>query len=220
MAYRVYERHDLLGVKRFVRKGATVFDLGANIGYCSAHFATMVGPGGRVFAFEPSPTCLRTLVKIERLDRNHIIKVVPKAISDKCRAALYYETEATISHGFGRIDERPSVSHNVTQEVIVDVTSLDEFCAENEIVRVDFIKLDVEGAELDALHGMERVLASKQPPMLLIEMTGSNGSQNNSINTLLSKHGYRSYRFCPTLKSVNVLSLGSHFHGNIFWITN
>jgi FkbM family methyltransferase len=219
MAYGIYEQQELVELSKLVPPGATVFDLGGNVGYCSARFAQMVGSNGRVFSFEPSPTCLENLRKLESSSSSDVISIIPKGVAESSRTTTYYETERTISYGFGRIDLRPSGRHTVTREEQVEVTSIDDFCSENNIDHIDFIKIDVEGAEVPVLHGMRNCFASGKRPLLLIEMTGSTDcrSVNTEIETILSPLGYESFRLRGSLQPVRVEQLEDGFHGNVLW---
>ncbi len=219
MAYGVYEHRELKELSSLVPPGGTVFDLGANVGYCSARFAQIVGSNGRVFSFEPSHTCLENLRKLEASSESGVITIIPKGVAESSRTTTYYETEKTISHGFGRLDERPSDRHTVTREDQVDVTSIDDFCLENGVEHIDFIKIDVEGAEVAVLKGMHRWFASGKRPLLLLEMTGSSicRSENTEIAKILLPLGYQSFRMRGGLISVDVEQLEDGFHGNVLW---
>lgn len=219
MAYGIYERSDLMELSKLIPSGGTVIDLGANVGYCTARFAEIVGAEGKVFSFEPSPTCLDNLRKLESSSRSGVIQIVPKGAAESTRTTTYYETERTISHGYGRLDDRPSDRHTVTREETVEVTSVDDFCRQENIDRVDFIKIDVEGAEVPVLTGMSETFAAGKRPLLLLEMTGgeSNKAENAAIAGILEPLGYSSFLLDQGLKAVNVSEISDGFHGNILW---
>lgn len=220
MAYGVYEFDECQHLRQWIRRGDVVFDIGANIGYMSAQFALSVGPAGRVYAFEPSPTCHRLLCKVADSNPHGIIMVESLAVADESRNSVYYETEKILSHCFGRIDIRPSAIHQDISEYPIYVTTIDDYLDGNRLDRLDFVKIDVEGAEGAVLHGMQRTFARGLHPILLIEMTGSplHLTERESINKLLTGLGYRSYRVAKRVERCDLGEISSGFHGNIVWL--
>ena len=219
MAYGIYERGDLDQLAKMVPEGATVIDLGANVGYCTARFAEMVGRSGRVFSFEPSPACLENLRKLEASNPSGAITIIPKGAAESTRTTTYFETERTISHGFGRLDDRPSDRHTITREESVEVTSIDDFCETQNIEQIDFVKIDVEGAEVPVLRGMQKTFAAGMRPLLLLEMTGGskNEHENQTIAQILEPLGYQSFRLINGLQPIRLSELGESFHANVLW---
>jgi FkbM family methyltransferase len=154
-----YERHELDFFEGTLRPGMTVLDVGAHIGLYSVIGARRVGPSGRVFSFEPVPATIEFLK--ENLDRNRAsnVTIVAKAVgarSDRTR----------VNWSPDRLGASSSVLAG-ERHTDVDVVSIDEFCATSGIVP-DFVKVDVEGSELDVLAGMDRTL--KHRPIVLMEM--------------------------------------------------
>ena len=147
-----------------LRPGMTFFDLGANIGYFSLIAARLVGPTGHVIAFEADPEIAARLR--ENLSRNNFsyARVEQKAV---------WSEDTTVS--FARVDPNTSpdrglghVSADSSGDTItVEAVSLDRYVtAQNS---PDFLKCDVEGAEVEVLRGAERLLAERRT-ILLVEM--------------------------------------------------
>ncbi len=127
-------------------------DVGANVGAYALLLGRWVGASGRVFAFEPSPSAydgLTTHVRMNRLDG--VVTAVCAAVSERVGTQPFI-VEATA--GEGRLAARSSTRPTVD----VDVTTIDAFCAQAGIVP-DFVKVDVEGAELEVLRGARETLA-------------------------------------------------------------
>jgi len=131
--------------------GATVFDVGANVGAYSLLFGKWTKPGGKVYAFEPSPqTCARLMHHVRLNGLDDVIEVIPTAIADSCTKAAFTTAPPD---GMHRLLSGPSTC----DAVLVPVMTLDAFCAERG-VRPDVVKIDVEGFELAVLRGARQTL--------------------------------------------------------------
>lgn len=148
-------------VKKHVRPGDIVVDVGANIGYYTLLFAKLVGENGKVYAFEPDPTNFRLLQKNVQVNGYNNVVLVQKAVSSKTdRAKLFLSATNKGDHRmYDSNDGRPAVE-------IETVSLNDFFCAD---MKVDFIKMDIQGAEGGALQGMFSVLRENQDLRLISE---------------------------------------------------
>lgn len=163
MAYGHYEPAVCRVIEQTVRPGWTAVDIGAHIGYVSLLLAKCVGPSGRVFAFEPLPENVVVLRENVALNGYQNIRVESMAVADISGTAELYDgpttSQATI-HAAGEGIPR-----------IVQTCSLDDYLRLQGFPKVDFVKVDVEGAEGLVIAGMKAVLARSQP-ILLIELHG------------------------------------------------
>jgi len=146
-----------------VRPGDTVIDAGANVGCYAILFGRWVGQSGRVYAFEPDPRAFEGLTRHIALNGlDGIVTPIRAAISDRPRASAPFTL--AVSSGVSRLaasKERDTIG--------VAATSIDDFCAQARISpRV--IKIDVEGAELDALRGARDTIAQVKDLRLFVEM--------------------------------------------------
>lgn len=146
---------------RFVRPGATVIDVGANIGYNTIHAARLAGPVGRVFAVEPTPDNLDVLHGNLRAARIANVIVVPVAAGRAAgtRTLFVRGARSAVNSLFAE-----SCYAAVTEVLRVAVMPLDELVDGTAQV----VKIDVEGAELDVLEGMPRLLHAR-PGALVVE---------------------------------------------------
>lgn len=153
-----YERELVALLKKTVKPGMTVIDVGANIGYIAAIAARLVGPEGRVHAFEPNPDCYaRLTMNLAALPHAHSYRM---AVSDFCGTLPLYLSENTEEDGWASLLK----DHSVTRRTIdVAVTTIDVFAARFSVQKVHFIKLDVEGNEVHALRGAQHVIARDHP---------------------------------------------------------
>ena len=148
-----------------IRPGDVVIDAGANAGAYALLFAQWVGPGGRVYAFEPDPrafTALEDHIALNGLN-DRVVAVRAAVAGEAGRVRLRLDAAnglSRIAHG-GDDDPR---------DVDAAAISIDEFCGRANI-RPSVIKIDVEGAELAALRGARRTIASAGPALrLYVEM--------------------------------------------------
>ena len=190
--------------KKTVKEGDVIVDLGANIGYFTLLAARLVGDKGRVYAFEPEPRNYDYLVKNIELNNYNNISSVQKAVSDKNgKTKLYicsYDTgHHTINQYEGIEAYKPdSIDNNSIDDkkdfIEIETVTLDSFLKDKEKL-IDIIKMDVEGAEVLALSGMDRTLRENKNlkmfveffPLLIKEM-GS--SSKEFINKLLEDYRF------------------------------
>jgi FkbM family methyltransferase len=149
---------------RFLQPGMTVVDLGAHYGLYTLLASRKVGENGRVFAFEPSERENRKLRQHVRLNRVHNVKVETFAVGAQDGTAELYVCMGQ-STSFNSL--RPPAVEEQTRRVEVPLVKLDTYLAQAGIETVDFVKLDVEGAELDVLKGADRLLSGDARPVFL-----------------------------------------------------
>jgi FkbM family methyltransferase len=136
-----------------VKEGMYVIDGGAYTGDSAMLFSDCVGETGRVFSFEPFKESFDELAAL-KLPR---VTCVNMGLSDTT-ATLPFWVDDSNNSGNAVVADGTS---------FINVTSLDEYVEENNIPRVDFIKLDIEGSEMDALKGMQRTLARFKPDLAI-----------------------------------------------------
>jgi len=164
--YGFYEKTEVLAWESLITPNATVLDIGANIGYYSLVAAPRAAKG-RVFAFEPQASPLSRLRKNIDLNRLTNLIAIPLGVSDAPGSATLYLAGAS-NEGMGSL--RKGEDFSAATETI-QLVRLDDWCRENG-VHPDFIKMDIEGAEYNALLGMNRVLREDRP-VLFIEIDGN-----------------------------------------------
>lgn len=180
-----YEPGLIRMLKFFLKPGMYFLDLGANIGYFSALASALVGPGGRVFAFEPSPVCCARLS--ENLCGFEQAGIYKYAASDtNGRRAFYLHSRES---GWGSL----LADHDLTECVHVDTIRLDDWAQEAGIQRLDFVKIDIEGSEYAALLGARRLLRGFRP-IVVAELNGVCLARNrhtpDDVLRLLREAGY------------------------------
>ena len=154
-----YEPEQTQLFEQHIPPGATVFDVGAHVGYYTLLASVLVGDTGRVWAFEPNPTnhaFLRRHVAVNRRENVHIENA---AVSDRSGTASFAFGTGS---GTGHLDTHGSLE--------VRTVRLDDFCREHG-VQPGFLKIDVEGAELDVLRGAEETVAAR--PVIFLSTHGA-----------------------------------------------
>lgn len=151
---------------KLVKKGDVVFDVGANFGWYSCHFAQLVGETGKVHVFEPTNA-------IEELKNNLILNgFVKRCVLDQVALGEKKGTETLyipqkLGTAFASLREHSYDNNSKTRKISVPVKKLDDYVSVNRIKKIDFIKMDVEGAEYLVLKGAESVLKQYSPVILL-----------------------------------------------------
>ncbi|HTQ51903.1 MAG TPA: FkbM family methyltransferase [Candidatus Acidoferrales bacterium] len=146
---------------QILRPGMTVMDVGANVGLITRQFCRQVGPGGRVYAFEPDPFTFQFLEFNTRSFKNK--ELTQCAISDNNEPALLH---LNFISGTGNSLLNPDHS---AESVPVACISLDEFLKQHANPLVDVIKIDVEGAELSVLRGLRQTVKRLPGVKIIIE---------------------------------------------------
>ncbi len=134
-----------------VEKGDVVLDVGAHVGIFTVKATKAVGKDGLVVAIEPEPMSMALLQEnVRNQDLNNVVFVGEAAGSRKGRAKLYLSPRSG----------RHSITGAGTDYIKVDMDTLDNIASKLKLKKVDFIKIDVEGAELEVLRGAEKILNS------------------------------------------------------------
>ena len=172
----------------------TIFDVGANIGKYSKALSQLFGNQATIYSFEPSKKTFNLFLETTKGCSN----IIPNNIglSDKS----YNQTLFTNSDGSGlasvyqRNLEHFGIQMDQTEEITLN--SLDIFCYEHKIDRIHFLKLDIEGHELDALKGAKQMLEDKKIDFIQFEFGGCNIDARNYFQDFyyLLKDNYKIYR--------------------------
>lgn len=153
--------HALLA--RVVGPGMVAVDVGANVGFHTLGLARRVGAEGRVYALEPDPDNFRLLERTVREARLGQVRLLRQAAGEGAGEHTLYLS--AVNRGDHRLTPDDTESRRA---VTVSTVVLDAVLA--DAPRVDFVKIDVQGAELSVLRGLERTLARRPPPGVLCEL--------------------------------------------------
>jgi FkbM family methyltransferase len=188
--------HEMDFMRRYVRPGDRVIDAGANVGVYSLFLASLVGPTGVILAFEPDPKAasrLRENVSINDLPN---IEVRQAALSNICGTEEFTQGADTGNTLYSlKTYDRPSQT--------VETTTFDTEIGDDTY---QLCKMDIEGAELDALTGAAASLSKANPPVWIIELSekilARSGHSVADVEKFLGAFGYRLWRYQPDIREL------------------
>ncbi len=182
-------------VSAIVRRGDNCLDIGANFGWFTTLLSGLTGgEKGSVYAFEPMPDVfdgLKINVRLNNLPKNVFLSNL--ALGDEIKqVALHRFTDLPSGHS-----SLSAAGRENFQVFNVPMTTLDSYLAERKIENVDFIKLDIEGAEMMFLRGATKLFEQKIPPFIIAEMalgtTEGFGYLPNDLIEFIRRHA--DYKF-------------------------
>jgi FkbM family methyltransferase len=167
LIYNEFEQIETGFVSRLLRRDMTVVDAGAHHGLYTLLASKRVGWDGRVIAIEPSPRECKRLERHLRMNRCSNTELVSCALGEYPGEADLYLVDG--SQDWCNSLRLPEVDEPIST-VPVSVRRLDDVLAELGVTKVDFVKLDVEGAELSVLYGAMKLLHREPRPAILAEV--------------------------------------------------
>ena len=202
--FKNHEPHETSLVKKKVKKGDVVLDIGANIGYFTLIFAKLVGEEGKVFSFEPDPTNFALLKKNIKINGYKNIIPIQKAVSNKTsKIKLHLSKSNYANHTI--YDKK----HN-HKSIDVNVIKLDDYFNTYK-GKIDFVKIDTEGVEEKVIKGMPNILNKNKNLKILSEfwvhgMDQAGIKPENFLKSLI-KHNFEMYKVNEKLEQTNIKEL-------------
>jgi len=187
-----FEPAELRFVEGFLKPGMTVLDVGGHHGLYTLLASKCVGKTGRVITFEPSSRERAILERHVKINRRDNVKIETMAVGSEIGRGKLFVVEGAED---GCNSLRPPNTESRSHAGEVAVTTIDVYLAGKNIGQVDFLKMDIEGAELDALKGSRGLLRSGARPVVLAEVydirTEPWGYKSREIVRYLEDLGYR-----------------------------
>ncbi len=187
--YGVHEKNSTAEVKEIIKPGMKILEVGANIGYYALLETRLAGPTGHLYAIEPSPYNFDCLKKNLELNNIRNADLHQAAFGEQRTKAKFYVYDRSNLSSFIK---REDMGMKCT-EVEVEIITLDDFLRGKE---VDFVRMDVEGYELEILKGASKFLATEdhKPKAFFIEVHSELLHKKNSsakeIVEFLGNYGY------------------------------
>jgi len=186
--YGTHEYFSTRIVENILKTNMVVFDIGANIGYYTLLCASLVGPTGKVYAFEPMSPAM------DKIEENYRINGLKNVILEKKVLAEITKLKQPVcfNYSWPIVGEakKPGIEY-------VDFISLDDYVSTNNIYRIDFVKLDVDGYEYKIISGGENAIR-RFKPLILIELGKYTlkrfGDSLEALIDLLHSFGYSFHR--------------------------
>lgn len=184
-------------IGKFSAPGNTVMDIGANIGQWTLRMANKVGYEGCVYSFEPIPLIHESLKKTLFINNLSQVTVSPLAIDNQTGDSEFIipiDVNDRAIHGESKLNTKGEswLSEKIKKTRIIEVKTitLDEFASQQSLVRLDFVKIDVEGAEIRVLEGGQKTF-SHFNPALILEAGCEGEDERKKISDLLRSWGYQ-----------------------------
>ena len=185
-----YEHPVQSSLAELVKPGAVCYDIGANVGFFTLLLARLAGPTGTVYAFEPVPANASIIERNARLNRLGNVKVLRLALS----RADGMSDLLLAQHVGGAVLKGAGTPPDPAGHIIVETSAIDTLINHRKIAPPDLVKIDVEGAEMDVLVGMQGVLRS-QAPIVILELDDQTQAECErkvaSCQSFLSEFDYR-----------------------------
>jgi FkbM family methyltransferase len=175
-----YERTVQDTFQRFIRPGMVVYDIGAHVGFYTLLAARLAGPEGQVYAFEPFPPNYDYLNRHVQLNGLRTVATYKQAVSDTIGTLVFQPGANTYT---GHLVEKVPGPNDIA----VKVVTVDGIIAAGTLPPPDFVKVDVEGFEMNALRGMERLIRKNHP---IIQVSATD-DQSPNVFAFLRLNGYR-----------------------------
>jgi FkbM family methyltransferase len=200
---RVADLTQLSAMSHLVHAGDTAFDVGAHVGEFSVLLSRLCGPAGNVWSFEPVPQSYWRLREALALNRCENVTATQRAICDKTGMVRMnlFEPQFSAWNTLGMPSMLTPAGDRVSpaQSVEVQGHTLDEFCDAEQIERIHFLKVDVEGFEEMVFRGAERLLREHRVDYVCFEISREPlkgaGLDSRKVFEALETHGYFAYCF-------------------------
>jgi FkbM family methyltransferase len=185
--YGEFSEHEAQMLRQLAMPGATVVEVGANIGGHTVHLAKLVGPSGRVFAFEPQHVIFGLLCANLTLNEQPHVQAIHAAVGDSTGTAQIPVLDPHALLNFGGVSVGPSAVSDT-----VPLVRLDDY----PLTSLRLLKIDVEGMEIDVLRGARQTIAAHRP-MLYVE--NDREQHSAALISLVMELGYRLFWHLPPL---------------------
>ncbi|MGF1986573.1 MAG: FkbM family methyltransferase [Nostoc sp. ZfuVER08] len=219
-----HEKAEQLLVQKLVQPGMTVFDVGAHIGSYSILLSKLVGNTGKVYSFEPTPSTFKKLKNNLNAYNCNNVNVYQRVVysENKPMEINLFPDEYSSWNSLGKpqMVDPTTLSNYVplATSVVVEGMSIDTFCKENNIQNIDFLKIDVEGAESDVLQGTIQLLQKKAIRFLQFEISQKmlEGMSRKAKDTfdILINHDYECHQITANGEIGEIVTDSHSFYQN------
>lgn len=195
-----YDDANLRLCQKLIRPGHVCIDVGANAGVYTVLMARWASDAGQVHAFEPVAHVRQRLLRNVRLNRLAQVRVEECAVGAAPGIAMMHQVRPEVFRaGTSSLVANENIERMTGaafDQVEVAVTTLDAYAVKAALTRVDFIKLDVEGYELECLRGAAGLLGTHRPLIFMEhnqERLRHLGRDEQEIARFFQTHGYRCF---------------------------
>lgn len=185
-------------IAKYIKSGDIVFDVGANTGDWTQEVLNQ-GHDVEIHLFEPIPHVYKTLIQ-NLDDRKVIANNLAVGKEEKVKTFYYYEANSLLSTFYRRVDVEKQGLLNKPKEITVLTTTIDSYCKRHGIKRINFLKIDAEGSELDVICGANHFLETGRIDYLQFEYGGTYLDSQTTLKEAfeyLQKFRYSIFKILP-----------------------
>lgn len=185
-----------------IKPGETVWDIGTERGWFTLQMASLVGGKGRVDSFEAFPPTVEKLNANVKLNSFNWVHVNGVAVSNSNSKMWFIPPSDDVTHNVSFLKDCNGVGYLTNDHqagaIEVNTISLDDYYEAQKIDKLFLMKIDIEGAEVNALKGAEKLI-KKDKPVIAIEFNRQTalraGSSIEELNEILVSYGYKLFLF-------------------------
>jgi FkbM family methyltransferase len=190
--------------------GKTIYDIGGHIGLITLFLARKTGEAGRVVTFEPNPQNYQAILDHVKLNGFNQVTVIQMGLGRQ-QDTLKFVVAGASARGSAAADRQKQLfGQKGARTFQIEVDALDRLIDDRQLPRPDFVKIDVEGLELDVLHGMAHTIRTDRP-QIHIEL---HGMREQEVVELLLSYGYKIYQIEDAIE-INQQNL-DQVHGHLY----
>lgn len=181
-------------LSKMLPKKCTFIDVGANCGLFTLNAANIGGVNSVVYAFEPQPRLVEALNMSKTVNGFKQISIFNIALGNKVGNVTFFIPK--LSSGSGSLLKSHANKKNCSNVITVEMSTLDKSLQSQELHKIDLLKIDVEGYELNVIQGARKILTSYHPFIWLEMNPGTQelaGVDQESIYQILEEFGYDSF---------------------------
>jgi len=181
------ERYEINNLVNIIQPGDSCWDIGANVGFYTCLFASLVGESGRVVAFEPVSATRGFLSENVHINGYQNVSIIDKALGDVPGEHRIYLDTPENAEGTVSLNAREGMHHEM-----IEVDTLDNLASVLPVP--DFIKIDVEGYQMKVFTGGKEFF-ERHSPMIMAELRDKDKTLMNEAQVFLRSRGYLIYEF-------------------------
>ncbi|MCA9884224.1 MAG: FkbM family methyltransferase [Anaerolineae bacterium] len=182
----VYQPALVNALRPYAVPGAYCMDVGSNIGFFAMDFAAQVGPEGQVAAFEANPALVERIQTVVEINHYGHVQIIPQAV--------FHTSGQEVTFYVSKYEGKSSLSADLVTERLSEVTvttiTIDDFIVQQGWQRLDVIKMDIEGADVDALIGAEQSIRRFRPVIAFEFKRGADPDRLAQLQAIFAEAGY------------------------------
>ena len=188
MIHGIREPHCVDIMKKILKKGMHVVEVGANIGYFVLQEHIILGNTGKIYAIEPNPLSVKYLKKNVKINSMKNVKLLNMGVSDKNGEMTFLMSKKWNLSRFQ--NDKKTTTSDVLKEIPVKIKTLDSLFANK---KVNFIRTDIEGYEYQMIKGAQKVLSNNKNLIIFLEFHPymMKKKQRKEMAIILKRSGFK-----------------------------